>query len=89
MSQQRVATTRPGTVATTAEVDELERTGGWVLVFSAGFAFYTASAMMLENSFGRTILPLLKYKRAALVPGGRLTEPIELPRGMPGVRAGQ
>jgi succinate-acetate transporter protein len=67
----------------------LERAGGWVLVFSAGFAFYTAGAMMLENSFGRTILPLGKYKREALVPGGRATEPIAFPRGMPGVRVGQ
>ena len=67
----------------------LERFGGWVLVGSAGAAFYTASAMMLEGSVGRTVLPLLKYKKAALVPGGKLTEPIEFPRGMPGVRVGQ
>ncbi|HET6875443.1 MAG TPA: acetate uptake transporter, partial [Acidimicrobiales bacterium] len=67
----------------------LERFGGWVLVGSAGAAFYTASAMMLENSFGRTVLPLLKYKKDALVPGRQITEPIQFPRGMPGVRVGQ
>ena len=67
----------------------IERFGGWVLVGSAGAAFYTATAMMFASSFGRTILPLLKYRKAAVVPGGRLTEPIEFPRGMPGVRVGQ
>ncbi len=67
----------------------LQHVGGWVLVGSAGAAFYTASAMMLESTFGRTILPLLKYKKAAIVPGGRLTEPIHFARGMPGVKVGQ
>ncbi|HET9732750.1 MAG TPA: GPR1/FUN34/YaaH family transporter [Acidimicrobiales bacterium] len=67
----------------------LERFGGWVLVGSAGAAIYTAAAMMLESTTGRTILPLLKAKKNALIPGGKLTEPIEFPRGMPGVKVGQ
>lgn len=67
----------------------LEHTGGWVLVVSAGCAFYTASAMMLESTVGRTVLPLTKYSKSANKPGGRVTEPIEFPRGMPGVRVGQ
>src|SRR5206468_1207554 len=35
---------------------------GWVLVVSAGFAWYTATAMMLAASAGRTVLPLGKLK---------------------------
>jgi succinate-acetate transporter protein len=62
---------------------------GWVLVVSALCAFYTASAMMLEGTFGRVILPLGKLRVAANVPGRRITEPIEYPEGMPGVRQGQ
>lgn len=67
----------------------LQHVGGWVLVGSAGAAFYTAGAMMLEATVGRTVLPLFKYKKAAVVPGGKLTEPIQFTRGMPGVKVGQ
>jgi uncharacterized protein len=45
--------------------------------------------MMLEGSWGRTMLPLGKYSRGANVPGGRVTRPIEYAEGMPGVRRGQ
>src|SRR5690349_9146151 len=41
---------------------------GWVLVFSAGFAWYTATAMMLAGTAGRTVLPLGKWSKAANVP---------------------
>jgi succinate-acetate transporter protein len=64
-------------------------TGGWVLIASAICATYTAGAMMLEGTFGKVILPLGKYSRAANRPGGVVTEPIEFPTGMPGVRQGQ
>lgn len=63
--------------------------GGWLFVVSAAAAWYTATAMMLEHSFGRTILPLFKYSKAANTPGGRTTKPIAFPEGMPGVRVGQ
>jgi succinate-acetate transporter protein len=66
-----------------------QHTAGWVLVASAIAATYTAGAMMLESSFGRVILPLGKYRKAANVPGGRISEPIQYERGMPGVRQGQ
>jgi succinate-acetate transporter protein len=62
---------------------------GWVFVFSAGFAWYTATAMMLSASFGKTILPLGKYKREANVPGGHAMHPIEIEWAEPGVRMGQ
>jgi uncharacterized protein len=62
---------------------------GYVLVASAAAAWYTASAMMLEGSFGRTILPLGKIRKGANLPGGKPTRPIEYAFGMPGARAGQ
>ena len=56
--------------------------GGWLFVASAILALYTAAAMMFEGSFGRTILPLGKFRAAA---AGRAR-----PQGGPaaGVRAG-
>jgi succinate-acetate transporter protein len=62
---------------------------GWVFVFSAGFAWYTATAMMLAATYGKTILPLGKYKREANVPGGHAMHPIEIEWAEPGVRMGQ
>ncbi len=66
-----------------------ETAGGWVLQVSAWAAFYVASAMMLEHAYGRTILPLGKYSKAANLPGGRVTRPQEYKQGMPGLREGQ
>ena len=66
-----------------------EKVAGWVLAFSAGFAWYTASAMMLKSSFGRTILPLGMYSKDANIPGRKPTHPIQLEWGEPGVRQGQ
>jgi succinate-acetate transporter protein len=62
---------------------------GWVLVFSAGFAWYTVLAMVTAYASGRTIFPLLKYKKEANKPGERPTVPIELEWAEPGVRMGQ
>ncbi len=62
---------------------------GWVLVFSAGFAWYTVMAMLLTATTGRTVLPLLKYKKVGNVPGGKLVRPIELEWAEPGVKMGQ
>jgi succinate-acetate transporter protein len=62
---------------------------GWLFVFAAGFAWWTASAMMLQESFGRTVLPTLEWKKAANVPGRAPTAPVEHESGMPGARAGQ
>lgn len=62
---------------------------GWLFVFSAGFAFYAASAMMLKGSYGRTILPTGEYRGAANVPGRQDARPVEYAEGMPGSRAGQ
>jgi succinate-acetate transporter protein len=62
---------------------------GWVLVFSAGFAWYTATAMMLAAAGGHVVLPLGKYSRAANRPGAKPIRPIELEWAEPGVKMGQ
>jgi succinate-acetate transporter protein len=62
---------------------------GWVFVFSAGFAWYVATAMMLAAAGGMVLLPLGKYKRAANVPGRKPQRPIELEWAEPGVKMGQ
>jgi uncharacterized protein len=62
---------------------------GWVFVFSAGFAWYVATAMMLAAAGGMVVLPLGKLKRAANVPGAKPVRPIELEWGEPGVKMGQ
>jgi uncharacterized protein len=62
---------------------------GWVLVVSAGCAWYVATAMMLAAAAGRVVLPLGKFSRAANRPGGRVTRPIELEWAEPGIRMGQ
>jgi hypothetical protein len=63
--------------------------GGWLFVFAAVAAWLTAGALMLENSFGRTILPPTRWARRPFVPGARTTDPLAYPAGMPGVRVGQ
>lgn len=63
--------------------------GGWVLFASAVLAWYTASAMMIESTFGRVVLPLGKTSRTANVPGRVAHQPIEFALGEPGVRHGQ
>jgi succinate-acetate transporter protein len=63
--------------------------GGWLFVFSAGFAWYTATAMMLESTYKRVILPLGKYRSETNRPGSHITDAIEYRSGMPGVRVGQ
>jgi hypothetical protein len=63
--------------------------GGWLFVVSAAAAWLTAGGMVLEHAFGRTIIPLGKWSKAANIPGARATDPIAYPAGMPGVRVGQ
>lgn len=64
--------------------------GGWVLVFSAGAAFYTAGAMMLAQSAnGRVVLPLGEKSAEGNIPGRKVMAPISYERGMPGAKVGQ
>jgi uncharacterized protein len=62
---------------------------GWLLVISAALAWYTVAAMLLAHAYGRTILPLFKYKREANIPGQKPTQPIQLEWAEPGVKMGQ
>jgi hypothetical protein len=48
-----------------------------------------AGAMVLEHSFGRSIIPVGKWSKRANIPGAKVTDPIAYPVGMPGVRVGQ
>lgn len=65
------------------------RAGGWLFVVAAAAAWLVVGAMMMEHSFGRTIIPIGKWSKAANVPGRRPVTPIQFPGGMPGVRVGQ
>jgi uncharacterized protein len=62
---------------------------GWVLVFSAGFAWYVVLSMVTLAASGRTIFPLGKYAKAANTPGGKPMRPIQLEWAEPGVKMGQ
>ena len=66
-----------------------ENIGGWLFVISAAAAWLLGGAMVLEHSFGRTIIPVGKWAKRANIPGGKVTDPIAYPAGMPGVRVGQ
>ncbi len=61
----------------------LQEISGYVFMVSALAAFYTASALMIEESFGRSILPLGKSEKARQ----RATFAVGL--GEPGVVHGQ
>ena len=63
--------------------------GGYLFVCSAVVAWLVASAMMFENAYGRTIIPLGTRSRQANIPGRVITDPIAYPPGMPGLRVGQ
>lgn len=76
-------------IAFLTDTSWVETAAGWVLVASAVAAFYVASALMLEGSFGKVVLPLGKYSKESNTPGSMLTYPIENPSGMPGVKVGQ
>ena len=81
--------------AALAAVSFLTTLGGWTtaagyaFIVSAVIAFYLASAMMLEESAGRVVLPLGKYTRASNHPGTRVSDPLSYDKGMPGLRKGQ
>lgn len=62
--------------------------GAIVLVASAAFAFYTASAMLLQGRFGRVVLPVGKPHEPN-TPGAIPTQPIQYEFGEPGVKLGQ
>jgi succinate-acetate transporter protein len=72
----------------TASLTSLVSIGGIVLVASAVLAFYTASAMMLQGTFGRVVLPIGK-RHTPDRPGATPSQPIQYELGEPGVKIGQ
>ena len=62
---------------------------GYLFVASAAAAWYTASAMMLKNTFGRVILPIGEYAKHKNIPGRIPAAPIQYEQGMPGAKIGQ
>jgi succinate-acetate transporter protein len=70
-------------IAQIADVHALVVAAGWVFIVSAVLAWYTASAMMLNSVFGRTVLPLGLSRNAKESPK------LSLGIGEPGVAHGQ
>jgi uncharacterized protein len=66
-----------------------EHAAGWVLIVSAAAAAYTAGAMMIAASWGRSVLPLGEYRPRAALPGSRILEALEHEYDEPGVKRGQ
>jgi hypothetical protein len=66
-----------------------ETVAGWVFIASAILATYTAGAMMIAGTWGRTILPVGMYRRDANVPGRRPIDALQYEFGEPGVKQGQ
>lgn len=66
-----------------------DHAGGWLFVISAAAAWLAGGAMVLDHSFGRTIIPVGERPVSANVPGARASDPTGYPAGMPGVKVGQ
>lgn len=45
--------------------------------------------MVLEHSFGRSIIPVGKLPLRHNIPGAKITDPIAYKAGMPGLKVGQ
>jgi succinate-acetate transporter protein len=60
----------------------LRHAGGWLFVAAAGMLFYLGAAIMLDNVFGKHVLPTLR--RHDVQP-----EPVQVEGGDPGVKVGQ
>jgi succinate-acetate transporter protein len=67
----------------------VEVAGGIVLVASAVFAWYTATAMMLQAASGKVILPLGKPNKESNIPGEIPQQRMQYESGEPGVKVGQ
>lgn len=63
--------------------------GGYLFVASAALAWLLATALMLENAFGRTIIPIGTWSKAGNLPGKQPSSPIAFSQGMPGSKVGQ
>lgn len=57
--------------------------GGWAFLLAAVFAWYTATALMVDTAYGRRVLPVIKLGPS------RMNRPLIAGFGEPGVVAGQ
>lgn len=71
-----------------AAVSGWDKVGAWLFIVSALLAWYVATAMMLESTYKRVILPVGKIG-GANVPGRPPRQLIQFPLGEPGVKVGQ
>lgn len=62
---------------------------GWVFVAAAALAIYHGAALMINNTFGFTLLPHFTWRAEENIPGRRPLRPLEDAEAEPGVRAGQ
>jgi succinate-acetate transporter protein len=70
-------------IAQIANIHALTVTAGWVFIVSAVLAWYTASALMINSVFNRTVLPL------GLTRNAKESPKLSLGVGEPGVAHGQ
>ena len=70
------------------ELSLVEIIGAYILIISAVLAWYVASAMMLESTFKRVVLPVGK-RGVSQQPGASAQQPIQYDAGEPGVKVGQ
>ena len=71
-----------------ADISGWRTVGAYLFIASAVIAWYTATAMMLEGTFRRVVLPTGK-RRGPDVPGREPRQTIQFSSGEPGVRVGQ
>jgi uncharacterized protein len=75
-------------IAWTASIGVLVAVAGNLFVAAAVLAFYTASALLLEATLGRVVLPMGGHGHASR-PGAIPQQPIQYEMGEPGVKLGQ
>lgn len=71
-----------------ANISGWRTVGAWILIVSAVLAWYVATAMMLEGTFRRVVLPIGKVGGANR-PGREPRKPIQFMAGEPGIKVGQ
>jgi uncharacterized protein len=71
-----------------ADVSAWRTAGAWLFIAAAVLAWYVATALLLESTFGRVVLPM-GIVRGANVPGRPALQTIQFSHGEPGVKVGQ
>jgi len=71
-----------------ADISAWRTIGAYLFVASAALAWYTATAMMLEGTYRRVILPIGKM-RGPNMPGREPRQVIQFTAGEPGIKVGQ